>query len=131
MARESKQVKRTVRGRGGKGSKKVLRNKQPVRIAKEPEGDHEVRTPEVGVQGINQGWSDIVINLYLNSLSFSVGQAIGVGMNKDNISQIGLSYFVRLYDSLSEDKTTEYRRQRLTEILDLYFLAGSETGGRA
>lgn len=64
-------------------------------------------------------------------MSFSVGQAVSVGMTKENIAQIGLSYFVRLYDSLAEDKTTEQRRQRLTEILDLYFLAGTEVGGAA
>lgn len=131
MARESKQGKRTVRGRSGAGSKKVLRRKEPSRVKNQPESDSEVRNPKVGVQGINQVWSDIAVGLYLNSMSFSVGQAVSVGMTKENIAQIGLSYFVRLYDSLAEDKTTEQRRQRLTEILDLYFLAGTEVGGAA
>lgn len=131
MARTNKPVKRTVRGRSSKGSKKVLRSKEPVRVEDKPESDHEVRTDALGVQGIDPGWADIAINAYLSALSFSASQGVTIGMSKENVSQIGLSYFVRLYDSLSESKSAEFRRQRLTEILDLYFLAGAEEGGRA
>ena len=131
MARENKQVKRTVRGRSSKSSKKVLRSKKQVRVAKQPESDHEVRTASLGVQGSNQSWADVAINLYLGGLSYNVSQGITIGLTKENIAQIGLSYFVRLYDSLAEDKTAGVRRERLTEILDLYFLSGAEAGGSA
>lgn len=131
MARAVKQSKRPVRGRGSNGSKKVLRSKKQERVEDQPESDHEVRTSKVGVQGINQVWSDVAVNLYLSTLTFSISQATSIGLSRENVTQIGLSYFVRLFDSLAEDMPADSRRKRLTDMLDMYFLAGSDTEGAA
>lgn len=126
-----RQVKRRVGVRSGGSNKKVVRNKKPVRVEDKPKSNDEVRNDPFGIQGSNQVRTDIAVNLYINTLTYAIMQAEVLKLDRGMISQIGLSFFVRLFDSLSEGKDAEFRRNKLTEILDLYFLTGVEAAGAA
>jgi hypothetical protein len=67
----------------------------------------------------------------LGGLSHAVTNGLLVGLNKDNVSTMGLSYFVRLYDSLMPDSNVTFRRQKMIDIIDMYFLACNEQQGAA
>lgn len=131
MAVKKSTVKREVRGRSRSGSEKVLQNKEQNGTEVKSVGNHEVRTDAVGFQGGDQGWADIAINVMIAGMSNAVTQGLLVGINKENVSTMGLSYFVRLYDSLLSQYDVNYRRQKIVEIIDLYFLACSDQQGAA
>lgn len=126
MASKKRTVGGDVGGRGRSGSKKVLPSQEQDRTEVEPEGNNEVRTDEIGLQGFNQNWEDIAMNVMLSALSASVTQGMLVGINRENVSTMGLSYFVRLYDSLMPDYSVQHRREKMMEVIDMYFLACSD-----
>lgn len=66
------------------------------------------------------------MNVMLSALSASVTQGMLVGINRENVSTMGLSYFVRLYDSLMPDYSVQHRREKMMEVIDMYFLACSD-----
>lgn len=131
MAGKISKSKRDVGGRSRSSSKEDVRSEEQDGIEDKPEGYHEVRANPFGVQGINPAWANIATTIVISALSFSASQGLNVGLDKNSVASLGLSYFLRLQDSLQQDLPFAERKKKINEIVDSYFLAVSDVGGRA
>jgi hypothetical protein len=129
MAGKKSNGKPPVGGGGSNSGEKDLSSKEQSGIENKSKSDDEVRKDPFGIPGLDPERNDIILSLYINSLAFSTGQALISGIDREGVANIGLGYFVKLYDSLLINKSIDDKRKFLSDIIDLYLLTVASTEG--
>lgn len=129
MAGTKSDGKRSVGRRSRKSIEKVLRGKEQDGTENQSVGNDEDGETPFGFPGLDTARSDMILGLFINSLAFSTSQGLMSGIDKESAANIGLGYFIKLYDALLSDKTMDEKRKFLSEVVDLYLLTVASTEG--
>ena len=129
MADQNRKGKVPVGRRSGDSSEEDVQDKEQNRTENKSNGNHEIRTDQIRIQGGNQIWESVAADVFLNSLTFSVHQGLTVGLDKQSIASIGISYYLRLSASLDVNLSLNERRRKIIEIVDMCLLSNEGAEG--
>ena len=132
MAKEDGKDDGPVGGNGSEGGKDGVRDKEQINSKDKPEGHAFFREDAFGIQGGNKVWESMITNHFVNGLSFWCMEANVMGMPMINASSLGLSFFIRVFESsLEGEVSNDEKKKTLHDIIEKYFLSVKPAAGNA